>query len=62
MEFPIIDSHTHFPVAQTGYYDQWERTYAARYGAEKLGHGPTAGNGIEGIECSGRLSSGKGPR
>jgi len=36
MEFPIIDAHAHFPVALTGYYDQWERAYAARFGAEKL--------------------------
>jgi predicted TIM-barrel fold metal-dependent hydrolase len=36
MEFPIIDFHAHFPVANSGYYDQWEEDYAARFGAEKL--------------------------
>lgn len=34
--FPIIDSHTHFPVVEDGYYDAWEAEYAARFGAEKL--------------------------
>lgn len=36
MEFPIIDFHAHFPAAGSGYYDQWEADYAARFGAEKL--------------------------
>jgi predicted TIM-barrel fold metal-dependent hydrolase len=36
MEFPIIDAHAHFPVVQSGYYDQWEHDYVTRYGADKL--------------------------
>ena len=35
MEFPIIDFHAHFPVANSGFYDQWEEDYVARFGVEK---------------------------
>jgi predicted TIM-barrel fold metal-dependent hydrolase len=33
---PIIDFHAHFPVARDPYLDDWEATYTARFGAEKL--------------------------
>lgn len=36
MEFPIIDFHAHFPVADDGDTAQWEADYAARFGLEKL--------------------------
>jgi len=33
---PIIDCHAHFPVARDPHLDDWEATYTARFGAEKL--------------------------
>lgn len=33
---PIIDFHSHFPVAHDPYLDDWEAAYAARCGMDKL--------------------------